>query len=56
MAFNFDEGVMRLEFNKFITTISADTPIIGTISHSTATQISGFEFDKIMDKENVFCN
>lgn len=54
--FEFDGGNIRLDPNQFIITISADTPILGIIPYSTTTQMSGFEFDKIMNTENLSCN
>ena len=54
--FEFDGGNIRLDPNQFIITISADTPILGIIPYSTTTQMSGFEFDKKMNTENLSCN
>jgi hypothetical protein len=54
--FEFGGGNIRLDPNQFIITISADTPILGIIPYSTTTQMSGFEFDKKMNTENLSCN
>ena len=54
--FEFNGGNIRLDPNQFIITISADTPILGIIPYSTTTQMSGFEFDKKMNTENLSCN
>ncbi len=54
--FEFNGGNIRLDPNQFIITISADTPILGIIPYSTTTQMSGFEFDKRMNAENLSCN
>ena len=54
--FEFNGGNIRLDPNEFIVTISADTPILGIVPYSTTTQMSGFEFDKIMNAENLSCN
>ena len=52
----FDGGPMRLNPNQFITMIQLDTPILGVIPYSTTSQMSGFEFDKMMNAENLSCN
>ena len=54
--FMFNGGNIRLDPNQFIIEISTDTPILGLIPHTTTTQISGFEFDKMMNAENLTCN
>ena len=54
--FEFGGGNIRLDPNQFIITINADTPILGIIPYSTTTQMSGFEFDKRMNAENLSCN
>lgn len=54
--FEFNGGNIRLDPNQFIITINADTPILGIIPYSTTTQMSGFEFDKKMNTENLSCN
>ncbi|KAF6247202.1 thr operon leader peptide [Nitrosopumilus sp. b3] len=56
LDFEFDGGDIRLDPNKFITVIQIDTPIIGMIPYSTTTQISGFDFDKIMNSDNLSCD
>jgi len=56
LDFEFDGGDIRLDPNKFIILIQTDTPIIGIIPYSTTTQISGFDFDKIMNAENLSCD
>ena len=54
--FEFNGGNIRLDPNQFIIVISADTPILGLIPYTTTTQISGFEFDKLMNAEDLTCN
>ena len=54
--FEFNGGNIRLDPTKFIIVTSIDTPILGIIPYSTTTQISGFEFDKIMNAENLSCD
>jgi len=54
--YEFDGGVIRLDPNKFIVLTQVDTPILGIIPYSTTTQISGFEFDQIMNAEDLSCN
>ena len=54
--FMFNGGNIRLNPNQFAIVISADTPILGLIPYTTTTQISGFEFDKMMNAENLTCN
>ncbi|MGY5150543.1 MAG: thr operon leader peptide [Candidatus Nitrosopumilus sp. bin_68KS] len=56
LDFEFDGGDIRLDPNKFIILIQTDTPIIGIIPYSTTTQISGFDFDKVMNSENLYCD
>ncbi|QLH07300.1 thr operon leader peptide [Nitrosopumilus ureiphilus] len=56
LDFEFDGGDIRLDPNKFTVLIQTDTPIIGIIPYSTTTQISGFDFDKIMNAENLSCD
>ena len=55
LDFEFDGGDIRLDPNKFIIMIQTDTPIIGVIPYSTTTQVTGFDFDKIMNAENLVC-
>lgn len=54
--FEFNGGTVRLDPNQFIIKINTETPILGVIPYSTTTQISGFEFDKIMNSEGLTCN
>ncbi|HJJ23572.1 MAG TPA: thr operon leader peptide [Nitrosopumilus sp.] len=54
--FMFNGGNIRLDPNQFIIVINTNTPILGVIPYSTTTQISGFEFDKIMNTENLSCD
>ena len=56
LDFEFDGGDIRLDPNKFIVIIRTDTPIIGIIPYSSTTQITGFDFDKIMNSEDLTCN
>ncbi len=56
LDFEFDGGDIRLDPNKFIILIQTDTPIIGIIPYSITTQISGFDFDKMMKSENLSCD
>ena len=54
--FEFNGGNIRLDPNQFIIVINANTPILGVIPYSTTMQMSGFEFDKIMNAEDLSCN
>jgi len=54
--FMFNGGNIRLDPNQFIIAISTDTPILGIIPYSSTTQISGFEFDKMMNAEDLSCD
>ena len=54
--FEFNGGNVKLDPNEFIITISANTPILGIIPYTTTTQISGFEFDQLMNAEDLTCN
>jgi hypothetical protein len=54
--FEFNGGNIRLDPNQFIITINTETPILGIIPYSSTTQISGFEFDKLMNSEDLMCN
>ena len=54
--FEFDGGDIRLDPNQFIVVIQADIPILGIIPYSSTTQMSGFDFDKMMNAENLSCN
>jgi len=54
--FMFNGGNIRLDPNQFIIVISTDTPILGIIPYYSTTQISGFEFDKMMNAEDLSCD
>ncbi len=54
--FMFNGGNIRLDPNQFIIAITTDTPILGIIPYSTTSQISGFEFDKMMNAEDLSCD
>jgi len=54
--FMFNGGNIRLDPNQFIILITTDTPILGIIPYSSTTQISGFEFDKMMNAEDLACD
>ncbi len=56
LDFEFDGGDIRLDPNKLIVVVHTDMPIIGIIPYSTTSQISGFDFDKNMNLENLSCN
>ena len=56
LDFEFDGGDIRLDPSKLIVLIQTDTPIIGIIPYSSTTQISGFEFDKLMNSEGLSCD
>ncbi len=54
--FEFNGGNIRLDPTKFVIVTSMDTPILGIIPYSTTSQISGYEFDKMMNAENLSCD
>ena len=54
--FEFNGGTIRLDPNQFMILITADTPILGIIPYSSTTQMSGFEFDKMMNAEDLSCD
>lgn len=56
LDFEFDGGDIRLDPNKFIVIIRTDTPIIGIIPYTSTIQITGFDFDKNMNAENLSCD
>ena len=56
LDFEFDGGDIRLDPNKFMVVINVDIPIIGLIPYSTSTQMTGFDFDRIMNSENLSCD
>ena len=56
LDFEFDGGDIRLDPNKFMIVISADMPIIGIIPYTSTNQITGFDFDIMMNSENLSCD
>ncbi len=56
LDFEFDGGDIRLDPNKLIILVNTDTPIIGIIPYSSTTQISGFDFDQMMNAEDLPCD
>ena len=56
LDFEFDGGDIRLDPNQFIIVIKTDTPILGLIPYSSTTQITGFDFDQMMNVEDLTCN
>jgi len=54
--FMFNGGNIRLDPNQFMIIISTDTPILGIIPYSSTTQILGFDFDKMMNVEDLSCD
>ena len=54
--FMFNGGNIRLDPNQFIIMVDVYTPILGIIPYSTTTQISGFEFDKMMNADDLACD
>jgi len=54
--FEFNGGNIRLDPNQFIILITTDTPILGIIPYSSTTQILGFDFDKMMNVEDLSCD
>ena len=56
LDFEFDGGDIRLDPNKLIVVVGTDTPILGIIPFSSTQQISGFDFDKIMNAEDLTCD
>jgi len=54
--FMFNGGNIRLDPNKFVIVTSVNTRILGIIPYSSTTQISGFEFDKMMNAEDLSCD
>lgn len=56
LDFEFDGGDIRLDPNKFMIIIRADTPILGIIPYSTTSQITGFDFDILMNSEDLSCD
>ena len=56
LDFEFDGGDIRLDPNELVVVVQKDIPIIGLIPYSTTTQISGFDFDKMMNAEDLICD
>ena len=56
LDFEFDGGDIRLDPNKLVIVIHADTPIIGIIPYTSTTQITGFDFDILMNSEDLSCD
>ena len=56
LDFEFDGGDIRLDPNKLVVIVAIDTPILSIIPYSSTTQISGFEFDQIMNAEDLSCD
>ena len=56
LDFEFDGGDIRLDPNKLIVVAGTDTPILGIVPFSNTEQISGFDFDKIMNSEDLTCD
>ena len=54
--FMFNGGNIRLDPNQFIITVQTDTPILGIIPYSSTTQMSGFDFDRMMNAEDLTCD
>ena len=56
LDYEFDGGVIRVDPNKFIVLVTIQTPIMGIIPYAHTIQISGLEFDQIMNNEKLSCN
>lgn len=56
LDFEFNGGDIRLDPNEFIVVVHADMPILGVIPYSTTTQISGFDFSRMMNAEDLTCD
>lgn len=56
LDFEFDGGDIRLDPNELVVVVQVDTPIIGLIPYSTSTQIAGFDFDTMMNAEDLTCD
>lgn len=56
LDFEFDGGDIRLDPNQFIVIVHADMPILGIIPYSSTTQMSGFDFDRMMNAEDLTCD
>ncbi len=56
LDFEFNGGDIRLDPNKFIVVVQTEIPILGIIPYSSTTQMSGFDFDRIMNAEDLSCD
>ena len=56
LDFEFDGGDIRLDPNQLIVIVHADMPILGIIPYSSTTQMSGFDFDRMMNAEDLTCD
>ncbi len=56
LDFEFDGGDIRLDPNQFIVVVQANMPILGIIPYSSTIQMSGFDFDKMMNAEDLICD
>jgi hypothetical protein len=56
LDFEFDGGDIRLDPNKFMVVTNANTPIIGMIPFTSTNQITGFDFDILMNSEDLSCD
>ena len=56
LDFEFDGGDIRLDPNKLIVVVDIDTPILGLIPYSSTIQTSGFDFDQMMNAEDLSCD
>jgi len=56
LDYEFGGGEIRVDPNKFIVLVTIQTPIMGIIPYSNTIQISGLEFDQIMNNEKLSCN
>ncbi len=51
MDFQFDGGDIRIDPRKMFVVVTIETPIIGIIPHTSTTQYTGFDFDKLMNQD-----
>lgn len=56
LDYEFDGGDIRLDPNKLVVVTETSMPILGIIPYSSTSQISGFEFDKMMNVEDLSCD
>lgn len=56
LDFEFDGGDIRLDPNQLIVITQTHMPILGIIPYSTTKQMTGFDFDQIMNSEDLLCN